>query len=526
MTGRSRSSTLSSTRSPVSHDHQPLHPAPTHSPFAAHPSHNPFDTHDEPVVKSYRSEHSLRTLRAPGGGEDSDDEREGGQRAVRGSDERARADRANGLQGRRVGPQFVIDLAPTTGEGAITGGAASGGRPRATTFGGVELPPSPNPALQRTADDTSDEDKPTPRPGLNARTRSTSVSSVSSLRSLDPSLHLGGTTFAERRPLLYASLQAAAILVVSALGMYLVLKVTLPPIDDGDREKVKLPKSFDDLKELNEVLQVYRDRNYYRVMGCFVIVYLFLQAFSIPGSMYLSMLGGALFGVLVALPLVCFCVATGALLCYLLSALLGPSVLANSAVWQARVEAWQERVRGHEKNLVSYLIVLRIAPLPPHWMLNLAAPHVGVSVWKFWLSTFLGVAGVSYIHTQIGTTLDQMAGSDDLHLVTWQNACGLGGIIVAVLIPVFLRRLFAADLADAAQDPSTTSSSLPPTSRVSLDLESGGRLGTPRELLDGTVRSSTDGSARVRRYDEEEEEEDEEEGARGEDEVRKALLRR
>ncbi|BGP34328.1 hypothetical protein JCM10296v2_006143 [Rhodotorula toruloides] len=517
MTGRSRSSTLSSTRSPVSHDHQPLHPAPAHSPFAAHPASNPFDTHDGQVVNSYRSQHSLRTLRAPEGleGDGDGDERAGS----------AHADRAQGLQGRRVGPQFVIDLAPTPGE---RGAASVGGRPRATTFGGVELPPSSSPALalalQRTTDDTSDDDKPTPRPpGLGARGRSTSVSSVSSLRSLDPSLHLGGTTFAERRPLLYASLQAAVILIVSALGMYLVLKVTLPPIDEGDREKVKLPKSFDDLKELNEVLQVYRDRNYYRVMGCFVIVYLFLQAFSIPGSMYLSMLGGALFGVLVALPLVCFCVATGALLCYLLSALLGPSVLANSSIWQARVEAWQERVRGHEKNLLSYLIVLRIAPLPPHWMLNLAAPHVGVSVWKFWWSTFLGVAGVSYIHTQIGTTLDQMAGSDDLHLVTWQNACGLGGIIVAVLIPVFLRRLFAADLADAAQDPSSPSN-LPPTSRVSLDLESG-RLGTPRELLDGTTRSSTDGSARVRRYDEEEEE-DEDEGAGGEDEVRKVLLRR
>lgn len=31
-----------------------------------------------------------------------------------------------------------------------------------------------------------------------------------------------------------------------------------------------------------------------------------LQAFSIPGSMYLSILGGAMYGVLVALPLVCF----------------------------------------------------------------------------------------------------------------------------------------------------------------------------------------------------------------------------
>lgn len=34
--------------------------------------------------------------------------------------------------------------------------------------------------------------------------------------------------------------------------------------------------------------------------------YASLQAFSVPGSMYLSILGGALWGVLIALPLVCF----------------------------------------------------------------------------------------------------------------------------------------------------------------------------------------------------------------------------
>ncbi|KPV74109.1 uncharacterized protein RHOBADRAFT_16290, partial [Rhodotorula graminis WP1] len=115
-----------------------------------------------------------------------------------------------------------------------------------------------------------------------------------------------------------------------------------------------------------------------------------LQTFSVPGSMYLSILGGALWGVLIALPLVCFCVATGALLCYLMSAALGPAVLRNSEVWRERVEAWTDRVAKHDSNLVSYLIVLRIAPLPPHWMVNVVAPHLGISVWKFWLSTFLG----------------------------------------------------------------------------------------------------------------------------------------
>lgn len=258
--GRSRSSTLSSTRSPVAHDSQPLHPAPAPSPLAVHPAQNPFDDsgqHADSVVKSYRSEHSLRTLRGArwdgdGDGDESDD-------GSGGRGDAHESDRAPGLHGRRVGPQFVIDLAaPTDG---------AGGRPRATTFGGVELPPSP--ALVREQDDggvAEDDDKDVPqsaraRPSVAARGRSTSVSSVSSLRSLDPSLHLGGSTFAERRPMLYASIQAAAILVVSALGMYLVLKVTLPPIDEQDRDKVKLPKSFDDLKELNEVLQVRVNRS-------------------------------------------------------------------------------------------------------------------------------------------------------------------------------------------------------------------------------------------------------------------------
>lgn len=31
-----------------------------------------------------------------------------------------------------------------------------------------------------------------------------------------------------------------------------------------------------------------------------------LQAFSIPGSMYLSILGGAMYGITMALPLACF----------------------------------------------------------------------------------------------------------------------------------------------------------------------------------------------------------------------------
>ncbi|GAA6022652.1 hypothetical protein JCM8202_005035 [Rhodotorula sphaerocarpa] len=487
-TSRSRSSTVSSCaqpqRSPVAEALQPLAPAPlpppaaaahppTLSPATAPPAHpratpiRPFDqepssssvargataitnsssperTQFQP--KSYHSQHSLRTIR-PGDRQDAS------------ASPRPSPPPSPPSSARRNGPQFVIEL---------DGGA---GRPRADTFGGVQLPPaaglvnlepgqSPyrqggsaggDPARRDSDDDTDDAIK-AESPLLAQRGRNSSVSSLSSLRSLDPSLHLGGAPLRERRPVLFAGLQAGALLLAAVLGLYLTLKLALPPIDPEHRDKVHLPKSFDDLKELNEVLQVYSERNYYRVMGCWVAVYLFLQAFSVPGSMYMSILGGALWGVLVALPLVCFSVATGALLCYCLSAALGPAVLSHSEKWQHRIDRWADRVREHDKNLLSYLIVIRIAPLPPHWVVNIAAYHVGISPWKFWWSTFLGIAGVSYIHTQIGTTLDQMTSSADFHLISWQNGVGLGGIIVAVLIPVALRRAFADDIADAADD--------------------------------------------------------------------------
>jgi uncharacterized membrane protein YdjX (TVP38/TMEM64 family) len=79
---------------------------------------------------------------------------------------------------------------------------------------------------------------------------------------------------------------------------------------------------------------------------------------------------------------------------------------------------WRERIRAHEANLLSYLIVLRIAPLPPHWVVNIVAPHLNIGLGLFWLSTCLGVAGISFIHVTIGTTLSEMTSSADFHLVS------------------------------------------------------------------------------------------------------------
>jgi uncharacterized membrane protein YdjX (TVP38/TMEM64 family) len=171
-----------------------------------------------------------------------------------------------------------------------------------------------------------------------------------------------------------------------------------------------------------------------------------LQAFSLPGSMYLSILGGAVWGVPRALPLACTCVATGATLCYLLSAALGPAILTLPK-WKLRLTKWSDKIQDQRDNLIPFLIVLRIAPLPPHWVVNVICPHVGIGLIPFWISTFLGVFGVSVIHTTIGGGLDEMTSADDFHLISWRNFLGLSAVVAGVLIPVGLRYYFKRELA-------------------------------------------------------------------------------
>ncbi|KAK7032987.1 hypothetical protein R3P38DRAFT_2920002 [Favolaschia claudopus] len=247
---------------------------------------------------------------------------------------------------------------------------------------------------------------------------------------------------ASRRKLIFnATLKMACLFLASTFILGSILWIALPTLEEDDRPKLRIPKSFQQLQDLNDILKKYRDIYPYRIFICFVVTYLFLQAFSLPGSMYMSILGGAVWGMPIALPLVCCLVASGATLCYLISAALGPALLTLPK-WKAMLDKWARKIQQHEDNMISFLIVLRIAPLPPHWVVNILAPHVGISIPVFWITTALGILGVSVIHTTIGGGLEQMTSSADFHLISWRNFFGLSAVVVGAMIPVGMRYWF------------------------------------------------------------------------------------
>ncbi|THG09619.1 hypothetical protein TEA_019547 [Camellia sinensis var. sinensis] len=106
------------------------------------------------------------------------------------------------------------------------------------------------------------------------------------------------------------------IFVVGLLGVYL----TMPA---SDYSFLKLPRTLQDLQILRDHLESYTSDYTIQVLMGYCMVYIFMQTFMIPGTVFMSLLAGALFGVFKGVALVVFNATAGASSCYFLSKLIG-----------------------------------------------------------------------------------------------------------------------------------------------------------------------------------------------------------
>lgn len=233
----------------------------------------------------------------------------------------------------------------------------------------------------------------------------------------------------------------AAIFFTSLFAMIYVYAM-FPRLEESEKQYIKVPFDIEDAKQLGRVLDRYKDLYYLEVMFGVILVYIFLQTFAIPGSLFLSILSGFLYNFPVALTLVCFCSALGATLCYLLSQLVGRRLVKHYFPEKARV--WAAQVDKHREDLLSYMLFLRMTPFLPNWFINLVAPVIGVPLYPFALGTFLGVAPPSFIAIQAGKTLYKMTSSSDAF--SWGSVTLLGVFSLLSLVPVIFKRYFKSKI--------------------------------------------------------------------------------
>ncbi|KAH9318199.1 hypothetical protein KI387_019968, partial [Taxus chinensis] len=141
--------------------------------------------------------------------------------------------------------------------------------------------------------------------------------------------------------------------------------------------------------------------------------YIFMQTFMIPGTIFMSLLAGALFGIARGLALVLFTATAGASSCYFLSKLIGRPIA--SSLWPEKLRYFRAEVAKRRENLLNYMLFLRITPTLPNTFINVASPIVDVPYHIFFLATFFGLIPAAYITVRAGLALGDLKSLGDLY---------------------------------------------------------------------------------------------------------------
>jgi uncharacterized membrane protein YdjX (TVP38/TMEM64 family) len=131
----------------------------------------------------------------------------------------------------------------------------------------------------------------------------------------------------------------------------------------------------------------------------YVGLYAVLVALSVPGGAVLTIAGGFLFGTWLGAACAIMGATAGATGIFL-AARAGFGGLAQRAgPVVGKLEA------GFRADAFNYLLVLRLVPIFPFWLVNLVPALVGVKLPTFALATFLGIIPGSFVYASIGNGL-------------------------------------------------------------------------------------------------------------------------
>ncbi len=164
--------------------------------------------------------------------------------------------------------------------------------------------------------------------------------------------------------------------------------------------------SFETLAANREALTAFRDANYVLTAGVFMLAYVAIVGFSLPGATIATLTGGFLFGVF-----------PGAVF-NVLAATLGATVIFLAARYGlgdklvAKMEAGEGTVRkikdGIDENQWSMLFLIRLVPAVPFFVANIVPALVGVPLYRFFVSTLLGIIPGGVVYTSVGAGLGEV----------------------------------------------------------------------------------------------------------------------
>lgn len=197
--------------------------------------------------------------------------------------------------------------------------------------------------------------------------------------------------------------------------------------------------SFEALREHRETLQAFVEANAVLAVLIYAVLYVVIVAASLPGATVFTVAGGFLFGSILATFYTVFAATLGATLIFLIArGALGDSLRRKAGGRLDRI------LDGFRDDAFCYLMVLRLVPLFPFFLVNIAPAFAGVPLRIYVAATFLGIIPGTFVYAQVGTGLGSVFDRGESFtlggVLTPEIVIALLGLALLSLIPVIYRR--------------------------------------------------------------------------------------
>jgi len=196
--------------------------------------------------------------------------------------------------------------------------------------------------------------------------------------------------------------------------------------------------SFETLSRHHETIKTWVEAHGTLAALAFVLLYFLAVTFSVPGAVWMSIAGGFLFGPVAGAALIVLAATAGATAVFLAARF----ILGDA--WRRRVSGAVARLESaFRDNAFSTLLVLRLIPLFPFWLVNLVPAFVGVRTTPYIAATALGIIPGAAVYSSVGNGLGailERGERPDLGLIYDPEIIGpLIGLALLAALPALYR---------------------------------------------------------------------------------------
>jgi uncharacterized membrane protein YdjX (TVP38/TMEM64 family) len=161
--------------------------------------------------------------------------------------------------------------------------------------------------------------------------------------------------------------------------------------------------TLQELVERREALRAAIEGNMTLALLAFMAIYAATIALSLPGGAVLTLAGGFLFGWLIGGIAAIIAATLGAIVVFLVAqSALGEPLAARAGPWLSRLR------QGFQEDAFNYLLFLRLVPIFPFWLVNLAPALLGVPLKTYALATVIGIIPGTFAFAIAGKGLDSV----------------------------------------------------------------------------------------------------------------------